>query len=163
MRSKVGTSMLSVIWFAASLILARPQAARSSSSGSLEEGDIIPRSRTRPDKVNSSFRWFQIIFIFPPESCEIACLPIASILCMTAKSRNFVRHWALSLVLVSACFKYLPSSACFDVQLFHSNFLWPTAIERDQFQPQSTNCSHWHRTQVDDPRQVGAFFSAQIC
>ena len=50
MRSKVGTSMLSVIWFAASLILARPQVARSSSSGTLDEGDIIPRSKTRPDK-----------------------------------------------------------------------------------------------------------------
>ena len=92
-RSKVGMSMLSVIWFAASLILARPQAARSSSSGSLDEGDIIPRSKTRPDKVDTSFRQFQIVFIYSPESCEIACLPIAAILCMTAKANNFVSPW----------------------------------------------------------------------
>ena len=95
MRSKVGTSMLSVIWFAASLILARPQVARSSSSGSLDEGDIIPRSKTRPDKdVESSLRRFQIIaFIYSPDSCEIACLPIAAIWCMTAKANNFVSPW----------------------------------------------------------------------
>ena len=51
-RSKVGTSMLSVIWLAASLILARPQVARPSSSGSLGDGAIIPRSSTRPEISN---------------------------------------------------------------------------------------------------------------
>ena len=48
-RSKVGTSMLPEMWLAASLILARPQVARSSSSGSLGDGAIIPRSSTRPE------------------------------------------------------------------------------------------------------------------
>ena len=57
-------------------------------------------------------------------------------------------------------FSRICSSACFDVWLFHRNFLWSPTIERDRVQPQNTELLlRWDQTQVDDPADSFLFHS----
>ena len=81
--------MLSVMWLAASLILARPQVARSSSSGSLGDGAIIPRSSTRPEikkvyNINIIFGFFGWI-----SHLKVLILPFSQVMVHSGREPSF--------------------------------------------------------------------------